>query len=397
MIGLVPRDKWEHRFGDFIGALGAAVGPAGPDQELIIPGLGRALPVRSGRVGLVAAMDALSLKPGARIGVPLFCCPVVFEAIMASGRTIRFIDVDPETFCLSPEDLAAKRSQVDAVLAVHMFGHMCDMGRLKDAAGGLPLIEDCAQALGSTMNGRPAGSWGAIAFFSFRSGKYISAGEGGALYSQDASVLERAAQVIGRMPAPSRANDVVHATAVYLKSILRSRPLYGLVGHSLWHAHAQRINPSEDRDIALGRIFRADMRIIRKRLPSLDSAVESQRAHAAYFSESLKMNPGMFAEEKAGWFDNRYLYPITLPSVEARDSMAARLFRRRIDTMKYLDGVARIAADRFGYRGDCPVAEGLCQRVLVIPSYYGLRTGDIERIVEAVNSAWADITQAVAG
>ena len=83
----------------------------------------------------------------------------------------RFIDVDPTTFCMSASDLYAKRSQVDAVIAVHLFGNLCNMASLQEVAQGKPIIEDCAQALGSNIQGRIAGSFGAIAFFSFRSGQ----------------------------------------------------------------------------------------------------------------------------------------------------------------------------------------------------------------------------------
>jgi dTDP-4-amino-4,6-dideoxygalactose transaminase len=96
--------------------------------------------------------------------------------------------VEPETYCLSAGDLSAKRSQIDAVIAVHMFGNLCDMPSLQEAAEGKPIIEDCAQSLGSKLDGRPAGSFGTIAAFSFRSGKYLSAGEGRSVF-QDADVV----------------------------------------------------------------------------------------------------------------------------------------------------------------------------------------------------------------
>jgi perosamine synthetase len=102
----------------------------------------------------------------------------------------------------------------------------------------------------------------------------------------------------------------------------------------------------------------------------------------------------MLTPEKPGVFDNRYLYPVTFSSAEARDRMAAELLRRRIDTMKYLDDVVRIAAGRFGYEGDCPVAEQLSKRVLIIPGYHGLRAKDVEKVAESVNAAWAEITHA---
>ena len=142
MIGLVPRDHWEHNIGDLFRALARSRKPRENDERLFLDGIGECIPARSGRTALLAAIKALNLPPGARIGVPLYCCHVVFKAIAAAGCKPRFIDIEPETFCLSPEDLAAKRSQIEAVIAVHMFGNLCDMKKLKESAGGKAGRED---------------------------------------------------------------------------------------------------------------------------------------------------------------------------------------------------------------------------------------------------------------
>ena len=155
--------------------------------------------------------------------MPLYCCPVVFRAIALAGCVARFIDVDDSTFCMSAKDLAAKRSELDAVIAVHMFGNMCDMPRLQAAASDIPFIEDCALSLGSELAGRMAGSFGAISIFSFRSGKYLSVGEGGALFSNDAGARSKAAEFIAGLPAPTFVEEVLHIAKAYLKSRLRSK------------------------------------------------------------------------------------------------------------------------------------------------------------------------------
>ena len=393
MTSLVPRDQWEHSLTTSVRSIMVALGSRAGSQDIYVPGLGLAFPVRSGRAGLVVALRALGLQPGARVAVPLFCCPIVFQAVVTAGYSVRFIDIDPETYCLSPDDLANKESHVDAVVAVHMFGNLCDMEDLKRAVGGKPIIEDCAQALGSRLNGRPAGAFGDIAFFSFRAGKYLSAGEGGALYSSDSTISSAASRIIGEMPAPGRARDCAHAARTYLKSVLRSRPLYGLAGYRLWRIYNNRLIQSENQSIAMGRIFMTDLKTIQQRLPLLALRVDRQRAHADYFARHLRLGPGMLCEEKPGTFYNRYLFPIKFPSTRTRDFAASHLLLKQIDSMKYLDDVADVAARTFGYTGDCPVAEGLSSRVLVIPGHNGLTDKDVSRIAESVNSAWAKITR----
>ena len=141
MLSLLPTENWEYKVSDIFRGFAASLGPRELSGVLNLDGLGNCIPTRSARAGLVAAIKALDLLPGARIGVPLYCCPVVFKAIEMAGCKASFIDVESATYCMSAGDLFAKHSQVDAVIAVHMFGNLCDMPRLQDAAQGKPIIE----------------------------------------------------------------------------------------------------------------------------------------------------------------------------------------------------------------------------------------------------------------
>ena len=99
----------------------------------------------------------------------------------------------------------------------------------------------------------------------------------------------------------------------------------------------------------------------------------------------------MLCPERLGTFYNRYHYPITFSSAEHRDFIAAYLLSRQIDTMKYLDDVVNVAAKNYGYTGDCPVAEQISKRVLIIPSYYSLKKGEVQRIAHCLNEGWKEI------
>lgn len=391
MIGLIPAENWEHRLIDFFRGLAAAIEHRKQRESLYIPGLGNCIPVRSGRAGLVAAIGALNLPPGARIGVPLYCCPVVLKAIIAAGCTARFIDIDPETFCISPEDLASKRSQIDAIIAIHMFGNLCDMAALQEAAQGKPIIEDCAQALGSKIADGMAGSFGTIAFFSFRSGKYLSVGEGGALFSSNADIQSRLAGLVSVMPAPSQTDELIHVVKTYIRSMLRSKPLYGLIGYRLWTIYNKTVDFSAKSPIVISQSYKSDFAIAINRLQLLDSAIEKQRANAEFYSRTLELDKGMLCSEKPGTFYNRYLFPIIFSSSEHRDFIAAYLHRQQIDTIQPYKEITDVGAAYYGYTGDCPVAERISRGVLVIPSHCTLKKKDVQHIAQCVNMGWLEI------
>jgi perosamine synthetase len=392
MLGLLPAELWEYRLSDIIRGMVAGLGPGEQCTTLNIAGLGSCIPTRSARAALIAAFRALDLPPGARIGVPLYCCPVVFKAIKEAGCTARFIDIEPKTYCMSAEDLFAKRAQVDAVIAVHMFGNLCDMSGLQEAAQGKPIIEDCAQSLGSKLGGRMAGSFGAIAAFSFRSGKYLSVGEGGALFSNNTDICARLSQLISAMPAPSRAEEFTHVAVTYIRSKLRSKPLWGVAGYPLWSMYNKTVDYSAKSPIVLSQTYRSDLVITIKRLTHLDSMIARQRANADFYSRTLNLDPGMLSSEKPDTFLNRYLYPIIFPSSEHRDLIAAYLLSRQIGTMQPYKDIADVAAAHYGYSGDCPVAEQIAKKVLVIPSNYSLRKKDIQHIAQCLNAGWLENT-----
>jgi perosamine synthetase len=109
------------------------------------------------------------------------------------GATPVFVDILPESWCLDPELVeAAITPRTKAIIAVHLYGNLCDMDRLLAVgrAHGLPVIEDAAEAIGSTYHGRRAGSMGAFGAFSFHGTKTLTTGEGGMFVTDDAGLYE---------------------------------------------------------------------------------------------------------------------------------------------------------------------------------------------------------------
>jgi dTDP-4-amino-4,6-dideoxygalactose transaminase len=100
----------------------------------------------------------------------------------------------------------------------------------------------------------------------------------------------------------------------------------------------------------------------------------------------------MLCSEKTGMFYNRYLYPIIFPTTEQRDFIEAYLHSRQIGTAKPYKDIAEVTAIHYGYTGDCPVAEHIAERVLIIPSYYTLKRREVHHIADCLNKGWAELT-----
>jgi perosamine synthetase len=391
MLSLAPTEHWDYGPSDMIWGLLAALSPRRTDPYIGIPGVGQCLPIRSARAAIVLALKALGSRPGASVAVPLYCCPVVLRAIAEAGCRARFIDVDPDTYCMSATDLATKSSEVDVVIAVHMFGNICDVPTLRKAVPGKPVIEDCAQALGSRLDGRVAGSFGDIAAFSFRSGKYISVGEGGAVYSSGADVESRLLELIEELPVPNHVDEVVHIATTCLRSMLRTKPLWGLIGSTLWSGYSKRVDCMSQAPIVLEQIYETDRNMAIRRMAVLSTMIERQRQNADHYLRNLTVDAGMLCPETPGAFFNRLQFPLLVPTPAQCDRLAERLRQNQISTARPYKDIATIAAEHYGYSGGCPQAERIARTVLVIPCNYALKTAEVERISASVNRIWAEV------
>ena len=158
-------------------------------------GVPHAIALPSCTSGLHLALSALGVGPGDEVIVPDITWIATAAPISYVGATPVFADVDPVTWCVSPESVeAAITPRTKALITVDLYGNMADYDRLVPLAAkhGLHLIEDAAEAAGATYHGQPAGSFGAAAVFSFHGSKTLTTGEGGMLLTRDKLLFERA-------------------------------------------------------------------------------------------------------------------------------------------------------------------------------------------------------------
>ncbi len=144
--------------------------------------------VGNGTDGLEIAIESLGIVDSDII-VPANSFVAAAEAVIRTGNQIVFCDCDPNNYTISIEDVKRRISpQTKAIIAVHLYGHSCDMDPLLSVAEeyGLKIIEDCAQAHGSEYKGQKVGTLGAAGIFSFFPGKNLGAyGDGGAITTND--------------------------------------------------------------------------------------------------------------------------------------------------------------------------------------------------------------------
>jgi dTDP-3-amino-3,4,6-trideoxy-alpha-D-glucose transaminase len=209
-------------------------------------GAGDAIGVANGTDAIVLALRALGVGPGDDVVVPSFTFYASAEAIALTGARPVFCDVDPDTFCVTPDTVrAALTAATAAVLVVHLFGNVAPVAEIE--ALGIPVVEDAAQAAGARgPGGVRAGALGTIATFSFFPSKNLGAfGDGGAVATSDAQLAERVRMLR------------FHGS--------RDKQTFELVGHN-------------------SRLDELQAAILRVQLPHLDGWCDGRRAAARHYA-----------------------------------------------------------------------------------------------------------------
>jgi dTDP-4-amino-4,6-dideoxygalactose transaminase len=143
--------------------------------------------------------------------VPALTFWAIPELARVAGLKVVFADVDPETGTMAPESLArAISARTVAVVPTHLYGLACDMDAIfaLTVPRGIVVIEDCAHALGATYRGRPVGTLGDAALFSFQTLKPLATFRGGMAIARDAAIRERVRQLADAMAWPTE-RDVI--------------------------------------------------------------------------------------------------------------------------------------------------------------------------------------------
>ncbi len=205
-----PRDpEFKARLGEVIDA--AVWGIGGSKQAEFVAkfaefcGAEFCVACTSGTTALEIALRAAGVGPGDEVIVPPYTFIATASSVITVGAIPIFADIDPATFCLDPAAAeAAITERTAAIIPVHIGGMPADMDAF-NALGekhGLKIIEDCAQAHGAEYKGRRVGAIGDAGCFSFQSSKNITAGEGGAVVTNDRKLFETAWSLhnVGRVP-----------------------------------------------------------------------------------------------------------------------------------------------------------------------------------------------------
>jgi dTDP-4-amino-4,6-dideoxygalactose transaminase len=306
------------------------------------------------------------VEPGDEVIVPSFTFVSTANAFALRGAVPVFVDVDEETLNIDPAAIErAIGPRTRAIVAVHYAGVACDMDRILALAErhGLLVIEDAAHALPASFRGRPLGSLGQLATFSFHETKNVHCGEGGALTVNDPSLAQR-------------------AEIVQEKGTDRSRFFRGEVDKYSWLDIGSSYLLSE---VAAAFLW--------GQIEQIGEITAERRAlWAAYHERLADLEQAGLARRPVvpdGCEHSGHLYYLLLPDRARREALIAVLAREGVHAVfHYLPLGASPGGRRFGREPEpTPVAESASERLVRLPLWSGLNASMLERIVEATRRA----------
>lgn len=325
-----------------------------------LAGSSSALLTHSGTAALEMAAILCDLKQGDEVILPSFTFVSTANAVVLRGATPVFVDIDPVTLNLDPARVAdAVSPRTRAIFAVHYAGFPADMDSLADIARSreLLLVEDAAQALGSTYKGRPAGSLGDMGAFSFHETKNILSGEGGALTLNAPDLIERARIV--REKGTNRSQFIDGLVDKYTWVDLGSSYLPGELIAAFLHGQLEHV----------GEITRRRRRLFARYLEGLAMLPERHGIGLPRWSPAVRGNGHMF-----------YLL---LRSAAQRSAFIAATREAGIGTpFHYVPLHSSPGGQRFGRTaGPMEHTDRSAERLVRLPMFFDLE-GGIERVVD---------------
>ena len=303
------------------------------------------VPTTNGTTALHAALAALDIGPGDTVVTTPFSFIATANAVRHVGARPLFADIDPETYNLDPDRVAAVADDegIDAILAVHLYGCPAPIEELQAIADrhDAVLVEDCAQAHGATYRGDPVGSFGDAGCFSFYPTKNMTTGEGGMVVTDDDGVAERCRSFIDHGRGPEGGHE--------------------RVGHNF---------RMTDLCAAIGRV----------QLSKLDDFVDARRDNAARFDAVDEVAMGRPAEPA----DCRHAYHQYTVRCDDRDGLADHLAEYGVGSAVYYPTPIHEEPAYDDVDVELPAAERAADEVLSIPVHPELSPEDVRRITLAL-------------
>lgn len=323
-----------------------------------------------GRTAMRIALSSLDLGKGAGIALTAYNCLTVFNAVNIAGYKPVFIDIT-DNFQVDMDDFRKKRSQFSAVIVNHFFGIPCEsILTIKKEFPELPIIEDCAHSYGSKINGKPTGTFGDFATFSYGMAKFPSVKDGGFMVINRKQFVSQVEMENSKLSSPTVWAEMKNLSMGLVMSILGRPFIYKNLTKPYLKGVERKNDLSGKYATKESAAFKSNKYIYFKKIRSVSRQLDVQKEVASRWMRELGL------EEKIDSNCNYFMFPVL---VDNREELIQNYQEKGIEIGPHFSN-SIIWATVFGYQlGDCPNAEKICDKILVLPTYFG-KAAKIKRL-----------------
>ncbi len=361
-------------------------------------GVKHAVSFGSQRAGMLAALKALRQKEGEEVIVPAYTFFSVPACAVLAGFTPVFVDVDPKTWNLDPDQVKrAVTSRTRAIIVTHLNGCPADLESLVQIAknSGITLIEDCAQALGATYHLKQVGSFG-VGCFSFGEGKNLFAMGGGMITTNDDGLAAELRRDVDSSKSPGLGQIFTKTLRLLAFRTLTEPWVFSLTAFPLIYLSSLKNGkPDTDKEHAMEYLSPESLRekwvnsqatLALAQLGRLPQRNEKRRENARTLTHELGNIKGL--ETPPDPSDRTHLYMHYALSIGERERFCRGLIRRGIDAQRdycsYCPGLPDFRPPGSLLPRKTPVAESLEGRIVYLPNQPQLSKTDMVRIAHAL-------------
>ena len=317
----------------------------------------------SGSSSLELAAILSKIQPGDEFIVPSFTFSSTANAFMLRGAKPIFVEINPDTMNIDVEKIEEKiTNKTKVIVPIDYAGISCDIDKINKIAKkhNLIVVEDAAQAIGSTYKGKPCGLDADIACFSFHETKNFNMGEGGAIYIKDDKLMEEA--------------EIIRE-----KGTNRKQFLHGQVDKYSWHKIGSSILPSDVlAAILYGQLERFD--------ELLNYRLDLWRQYYTFFEEYEQKGILRLPHIPNYTKHNAHIFFILLKDETTRNDLLRFLKKHDIiATFHYLPLHSAPLGQKYGYKeGDLPITEEYSGRLLRLPLHCNMTSEDVTRVCSCI-------------
>jgi perosamine synthetase len=320
-------------------------------------GAHHATSVCNGTVALHLALETLGLAPHDEVVVPTLTYIASVNTVVQARATPVFVDSLEATWQLNPDDVRRRISpRTKALMAVHLYGHPCEMDQLVRICDefGLYLIEDCAEAFGTYYKGRHVGTFGDVATFSFFGNKTITTGEGGMVVAKTKEMIDRAYHLKTQAVSPER--EYWHDAVGYNYRMTNICAAIGLA-----------------------------------QMENADAIIEKKRKIAGWYRQELWGLPLKMLDEPPDGKSSFWMCSIVLDDPNARQDLRDWLKDANIETRPVFHPAHTLP--HFKTAEQFPVAQSLSAKGINLPSFPDLSREQIQSICGSIRTFFSTLAR----